>query len=124
MCRAPKQTPQQNPTICVYYGSSEHSSSQCHIRQITPEATRNQDFQCTNSEILGNAGFPPSNTQGMASQLHSHRSYSEILGSTSSYQLNNNDSSQFSRRNQNYNGDQRRNTSTGSGRHSTAESIC
>ena len=27
MCRAPKQTAQQSPAICVYCGSSEHSSS-------------------------------------------------------------------------------------------------
>ena len=32
MCRAPKQTPQQSPAICVYWGSTEHSSSQCHNR--------------------------------------------------------------------------------------------
>ena len=56
---------QQSPVICVYCGSSEHSSSQCHNRpwdnrdqpHITLEAIRNQEFQCANSEILGSAGF-------------------------------------------------------------------
>ena len=129
MCRAPKQIPQQSVVICMYCGSSEHSSSQCHNRPwdnkdqpcITPEAIRDQEFQCANGEILGSKGFQSSNTQGRADQPHSHRSYSEILGSVGSYQPNNNANSQFSRGNQNHNGDQRRNTSAGFGRHSTRE---
>ena len=64
MCRAPKQTPKQSPAMCVYCGSMEHSSSQCHNRPwdnreqlcITPEAIRNQKFQCANSKISGSAG--------------------------------------------------------------------
>ena len=90
MCRAPKQTLQQSPAICVYCGSREHSSSQCHNRpwdnreqpHSTPEAIRNQEFQCANSEILGNnnrgTGYQVPNTQGQASQPHLQRSYSEI----------------------------------------------
>ena len=129
MCRAPKQTPQQSPTICVYCGSPEHSSSQCHNRlwdnreqpHITLEAPRNQEFQHANAKILGNTGFQPSNAHGMAGQPHLHRSHSKISGSASSYQLSNNANSQFSRGNQNHNNDQRRNISTGSGRHSLRE---
>ena len=85
------------------------------------EAIRNQEFQCANGEILGNAGFQLLNAQRRAGQPHSHRSYSKILGSASSYQPSNNANSQFSRGNQNHNSDHRRNTSTGSGRHSTRE---
>ena len=96
MCRAPKDTPQQNPAMCVYYGSMEHSSVECHNRHIPPEATRDQEFQCTNSQISGKAGFQSTNNQRGASQPHAHRSYSEISGSTGSYQPNNHNP-QFSR---------------------------
>ena len=93
MCRAPKQTPQWSPATCVYCGSMEHSSSQCRNRPwdnrgqlpVMLETSRNQKFQSTNSKILGKAGFQPSNAQGRTSQLHSHRSYSEISRSTGSY---------------------------------------
>ena len=81
-----------------------------------PEALRNQEFQCANVEILGNTDSQSSNIQGQAGQPHSHRSYSKISGSTSSYQPNINASSQFSRVNQNHNGDHRRNTSSSAGR--------
>ena len=82
MCRAPKQTPQQSPAICMYCGSTEHSSTQCHNRpwdnreqpHIMVEAHTNKEFQCANGEILRNTGFQSSNTQGRASQPHSHRS--------------------------------------------------
>ena len=96
MCRAPKDTPQQNPAMCVYCGSTEHSSVQCHNRCIPPEATRDQEFQCTNIRISGKAGFQSTNNQRRASQPHTHRSYSKISGSTGSYQPNNHNS-QFSR---------------------------
>ena len=101
MCRAPKDTPQQNPAMCVYCGITEYSSVQCHNRCILPEATRDQAFQHTNSKILGKAGFQSTNNQRGASQPHAHRSYNEILGSTGSYQPNNHNS-QSSRGNQNY----------------------
>ena len=76
MCRVCKQTPQQSPANCVYCGSTEHSSLQCHKRPwdnreqscCRSEALRNQEFQCANNEILGNAGFQSSNTQRQASQ--------------------------------------------------------
>ena len=32
MCRAPRQMAQQSPTICVYCGSTGHSSVNCHNR--------------------------------------------------------------------------------------------
>ena len=95
MCRASKQTPQQSPVICVYCGSAEHSSSQCHNRpwgnreqpHSTLEALKNQEFQCVNGEISGNnnrnTGFQSLNTQGWASQLHLQRLYSKILGKAS-----------------------------------------
>ena len=66
------------------------------------------------------AGFQSTNNQGRASQPHTHRSYNKISGSTGSYQPNN-DNSQFSRGNQNHSSDQRRNTATGPGQHSTRE---
>ena len=47
MCWAPKDTPQQNPTVCVYCGSMEHSSIQCCSRCIPPE-TRNLMYQQQN----------------------------------------------------------------------------
>ena len=80
----------------VYCGSMEHSSSQCHNRSwdnreqlpVKLETSRNQEFQSANSENLGKAGFQSSNAQGRPSQLHSHRSYSKILGSAGSYQPN------------------------------------
>ena len=83
----------QNPTICVYCGSSDHSSTQCCNRHVTLEATRYQEFQCTNSKISGNVG---------------------------SYRPNNNNS-QIPRGVQNHNSDQRRNSSGGSGQHSTRQ---
>ena len=128
MCRAPKQTPQQSPTICVYCGSTEHSSLQCHNRPwdnrdqpcSTPEALRNQEFQHANGKILGNdnrsSGFQAPNTQGQAGQPHLQRYYSKISGNADPHHSNNNSSSHFSRGNQNYDGDHRRNTSSGFGR--------
>ena len=53
MCRVPKDTPQQNPAMCVYCGSTEHSSVQCCNRHIPLLATSHQEFQHTNSKILG-----------------------------------------------------------------------
>ena len=87
--------------MCVYCGRTEHSSIQCRNRRISPEATRDQEFQCTNSKISGKAGFQSTNNQRTVSQPHTHRSYSEISGSTGSYQPNNHNS-QFSRGNQNH----------------------
>ena len=63
MCRAPKQTTQQSPAICVYCGSTDHSSSRYCNRPwdnreqpcSTPEALRNQEFQHPNSKISGNS---------------------------------------------------------------------
>ena len=101
MCRAPKDTPQQNPAMCVYCGSMEHSSVQCCNGHIPLETTRDQEYQHTNSKILGKAGFQSTDNKRRASQPHVHRLYSEILGSTGSYQPNNHNS-QFSRGNQNY----------------------
>ena len=82
-----------SPAICVYCGSTEHSSTQCCNRPwdngeqlcSMPEALRNQEFQHANSEILENTGFQSANSQGQAGQLHSHRSYSKILGNAGSY---------------------------------------
>ena len=101
MCRAPKDTPQQNTTRCVYCCSMEHSSVQCCNRHIPPEATRDQKFQFTNSKIFGKAGFQSTNNQRGASQPHAHKSYSKNLGSAGAYQPNNHNS-QFPRGNQNY----------------------
>ena len=114
MCRAPKDTPQQNPAMCVYCSSMEHNSIQCCSRHIPPEAPRDLEFQCTNGKISGKAGFQSINNQGRASQPHTHRVYSKISGSTGPYQPNNHNS-QFSRGNQNKNSDQGRNTPTGPG---------
>ena len=60
MCRAPKHTPKQSPVTCIYCGSTEYSSIQCCNRCVPPEATRDQEFQCTNDKISGKAGFQPS----------------------------------------------------------------
>ena len=75
MCRAPKDTPQPSPAVCVYCGSMEHSSIQCCNRHIPPEATRDQEFQHTNSKISGKTGFQSTYNLGRASQPHTHRSY-------------------------------------------------
>ena len=96
MCRAPKQTPQQSPAICVYCGSIEHSSSQYCNRPwdkreqpcSTPEALGTRNFNLPRAKFLGNdnrnASFQSLNTQRWASQPHLHRSYGEILENTSS----------------------------------------
>ena len=96
MCRAPKQTPQQSPAICIYCGRTEHMAHKnatighgiTEQPCSTLEALRNQEFQCANGKILGNnnrnAGFQSSNTQGWAGQPHLQRSYSEILGNAGS----------------------------------------
>ena len=63
MCRAPRNTPQQSPVMCLYCGSSEHSTTQCHNRPWdnreqpcrTAEETRQQRFQQANGKSLGNA---------------------------------------------------------------------
>ena len=68
MCRAHRQTnnnpgqqDQQSPQICVYCGSPEHSSSNCHRRpwdnREQPNSTPNflRRDQQANSKILGNA---------------------------------------------------------------------
>ena len=80
MCRAPRQTAQQSPAICIYCGGTDHSSAQCHNRpwdnreQLhgTPESLKNQEFQCANSKISGNnkrnAGFHTPNTQRQPGQ--------------------------------------------------------
>ena len=68
MCRAPRQMTrnqqsQQSPSICIYCGSADHSSTNCHKRPWdnreqpcgTPDTLRNQQNQLSNTEILGNA---------------------------------------------------------------------
>ena len=54
---------------CVYCGSMEHSSVQCCNRRIPPEATRNEEFQHTNSEILGKVGFQSTTNEEPASHI-------------------------------------------------------
>ena len=114
MCRVHRQTNnnpgqlgQQSPQICVYCGSTEHSSSNCHRRPwnnreqpcSTPDSLR-RDHQA-NSEILGNAtgraACTDANTQAHPHQFQSQRSNSENLrnmrpnNNSSHYYRNNND---------------------------------
>ena len=119
MCRAHRQANnnqgqkgQQSPQICIYCGSTEHSSSNCHRRpwdnreqpHSTPESLRRD--QQANPKILGNAtGRTASmggNTQVHPPQSQFPRSNSEISGNTGP---NNKSSQHF--RNNNYNYDYR-----------------
>ena len=119
MCRAHTQAnnnqgqqDQQHPQICVYCGSTEHSSSNCHRKpwdnreqpHSTPDSLRRD--QQANSKISGNAtGRTVSmgaNTQGHPWQSQFQRSNSKISGNTGP----NNKSSQYYRNN-NYNYDYR-----------------
>ena len=118
MCRAHRQTNnrsqqgQQSQLVCVYCGSIEHSSSNCHRRPwdnreqpcSTPDSLRRN--QPSNSKISGNAtGSTASmgaNTHGRPPQSQYQRSNSENSGNSGS----NNRYSQSSR-NTNYNYDYR-----------------
>ena len=79
MCRAPRQATrnqqsQQSPSICIYCGSTDHSSVNCLKRpwgnreQLcgTPDALRNQQNQPSNTKISrnspGNAAVTGANT--------------------------------------------------------------
>ena len=113
MCRVCRQTNnnqgqqgQQSPQICVYCGSTEHSSSNCHRRPwdnreqpcSIPNSLRRD--QHANSKILGNAtgrkASTGANTQAQPPQPQFQRSNSENLGNTgpnnkfSQYYRNNN----------------------------------
>ena len=119
MCRAHRQAKnnqgqqgQQSPQICVYCGSTEHSSSNCCRRpwdnreqpHSTPDSLRRD--QQSKSKILRNAtgrtASMGANTQVHPPQSQSQRSNSENLGNTGP----NNRSSQYYRNN-NYNHDYR-----------------
>ena len=119
MCRACRQANnnqgqqgQQSPQICVYFGSTEHSSSNCHRRpwdnreqpHSTPDSLRRD--QQVNSKISGNAtgrtASMGANTQVYPPQSQFQRSNSKILGNTGP----NKKSSQYYRNN-NYNYDYR-----------------
>ena len=99
MCRVCRQTNnnqgeqgQQSPHICVYCGSTEHSSSNCCRRPwdnreqpcSTPDSLRRD--QQANSKISGNAtgrtASMGANTQVHPPQSQSQRSNSENLGNT------------------------------------------
>ena len=82
MCRAHRQTKnnpgqqdQQSPQICVYCGSTEHSSSNCYRRpwnnreqpHSTPNSLRRD--QQVNSKILGNAA---GRTASMGANTQAH----------------------------------------------------
>ena len=66
MCRAPKQTPQQSPATCVYCGSMEHSSSQCHNRpwdnreqqHVMPEASQEPGISMCQQQNFGKCRLP------------------------------------------------------------------
>ena len=112
MCRAHRQTnnnpcqqDQQSPQICVYCGSTEHSSSNCCRRpwdnreqpHSTPDSLRRD--QQANSKISGNAtgrtASMGANTQAHPPQSQSQRSNSKNLrnmgpsNSSSHYYRNN-----------------------------------
>ena len=116
MCRVHRQTNnnpgqqgQQSPQICVYCGSTEHSSSNCCRRpwenreqpHSTPNSLR-RDHQA-NSKILENAtGRTAStdvNTQGHPHQSQSQRFNSKKLRNT---RPNNNSPYYYRNNNQNY----------------------
>ena len=98
MCRAHRQNNnkgqqgQQSPLICVYCGSIEHSSSNCHRRpwdnREQPHSTPNllRRNQPSNSKILGKAtgSTAPTgaNTHGHPPQFQYQRSNSESLGNS------------------------------------------
>ena len=105
MCRAHRQATnnqgqqgQQSPQICVYCGSIEHSSSNCHRRPWdnreqpcgTPKSLRKD--QQANSEILGNAmgrtAPTGANTQGHPPQPQSQRSNTGHDNKSSQYYRN------------------------------------
>ena len=105
MCRACRQAAnnqgqqgQQSPQICVYCGSIEHSSSNCHRRPWdnreqpcgTPKSLRKD--QQANSEILGNAmgrtAPMGANTQGHLPQPQSQRSNTGHDNKSSQYYRN------------------------------------
>ena len=103
MCRAPRQTPKQSPVICLYCGSSEHSSAQCHNTRHQPcEEVRSQEFQWSNGKISRNT---EANPQGQAGHQHFLQSHSEISGNSGSYHPNN-ASSHYFRGSQSYSNDQ------------------
>ena len=119
MCRAHRQAKnnqgqqgQQSPQICIYCGSTEHSSSNCCRRpwdkreqpHSTPKSLRRN--QQPNSIISGNAtggtASVGTNTQVHLPQPQSQKSHAGILANTGP----NNRSSQYYR-NDNYNYDYR-----------------
>ena len=90
MCRVHRhnkgQQSQQNPVICVYCGSVEHSSANCHRRPWdnreqphgTPDYLRRN--QPSNSEISGNA---TGKTASMDTNTHRHPPQSQYQRSNS-----------------------------------------
>ena len=119
MCRAHRQAnnnqgqqDQQNPQICIYCGSIEHSSSNCHRRpwdnrqqlHSTPDSLRrDQQANSKNSgSTAGRTGSTGANTWGYPTQSQFQRSNSEISGNIGP---NNRPSQSY--RNNNYNYDYR-----------------
>ena len=106
------QKGQQSPVICVYCGSAEHSSTNCHRRpgdnREQPHDTPNllKRNQPSNSKISGNAN---GNTASTGANTHGHSSQSQFQRSNSKNLGNSRSSNRFSRsfRNTNNNFDNR-----------------
>ena len=118
MCRVHRQTNnnpgqqgQQSPQICVYCGSTEHSSSNCHRRPwdnreqpcSAPNSLRHHQ---ANSIISGNAtgrtASMDANTQAHPHQSQSQRSNSEKVRNMRNMRPNNNSSHYYRNNNHNY----------------------